>query len=113
MQHWFTDAERAALAAQGAAAGDDEGAIPLVRLFQPDGNGVWLISELDPQDADLAYGLADLGQGAPEAGAFMLSEVARIRGRLGLAVERDRSFRPGATLGQFARAAAVAGRIVR
>ncbi len=115
MQHWFTDAERIALASQGAAVGDDddEAAVPLVRLFQPDGTAAWLVSELDPHDGNMAYGLADLGQGVPEVGTFRLSDLALIRGRLGLRVERDRSFGPGATLGQHARAATAAGRIVR
>ena len=30
---------------------------PVVKLFTPDANATWLLVELDPGDADLAYGL--------------------------------------------------------
>ena len=113
MKEWFTDDERERLIAVGEQSLTDENIIPLIRLFQPDGSGVWLIGELDPADADFAYGLADIGVGAPEAGTFSLTEIASLRGALNLAVERDLAFVPRATLAELARWSSAAGRIVQ
>lgn len=112
MKTWFTPEERTLLLARGGERPDDAVTLPIVRLFQPDGPGVWLVSEIDPDDQDRAYGLADHGVGAPELGDFSLGELAGLRGRLGLAVERDRSFRPRLHLDKLARLAAEAGRII-
>ena len=113
MDRWFTDDERTRLLAAGRLGLDDDAIVPQVRLFQPDGAGVWLIGELDPARPDLAYGLADIGVGAPEVGTISLTEVAGLRGALNLAVERDIAFRPAASLAVLARWATAAGRIVR
>ncbi len=113
MKTWFNDNERERLLDAGAKGLADEWIVPLVRLFQPDGTGVWLIGELDPGDADLAYGLADIGIGVPEVGLFSLAEIADLRGALNLAVERDAGFVPGVNLAELARRATAAGRIVR
>ena len=40
---------------------DEPDHMPVVKLFTPDANCTWLISELDPDDPDLAFGLCDLG----------------------------------------------------
>lgn len=66
--------------------------VPVVKLFTPDGSATWLLTELNPDNPDLAFGLCDLGLGSPELGYVSLSEIASIRGRLGLPVERDRWF---------------------
>ena len=63
---------------------------PVVKLFQPDGAGTWLICSLDPRDPDLAFGLCDPGLGFPELGYVRLSELAELRGAMGLPVGRDR-----------------------
>lgn len=60
--------------------------IPLVKFFNPLGEGVWLATELD-EDGDTLFGLADLGE--PELGSFSLSEMAAVRLPLGLGIERD------------------------
>ena len=85
---------------------------PVVKLFTPDAGATWLLSELDPDEPDIAFGLCDLGVGCPELGSVRLSELAAIRGRLGLTVERDRSFKSKAPLSHYADAARKAGRIV-
>ncbi len=112
MQEWFSEEERALMLARGAERPDDIVTQPIARLFQPDGPGVWLLSELDPDDPDRAYGLCDPGLGAPELGDVSLRELAEMRGPLGLAVERDRAFRPRLALDELARLAVIAGRIV-
>jgi Protein of unknown function (DUF2958) len=65
---------------------------PVVKLFTPDANCTWLLSEIDTQDPDVAFGLCDLGMGCPELGSVSLSEIAAVRGPLGLPVERDTFF---------------------
>lgn len=64
--------------------------VPVVKLFTPDAACTWLLCEIDPEDEDIAYGLCDLGLGSPELGSARLSELATVRGALGLPVERDR-----------------------
>ncbi|MHC1547943.1 DUF2958 domain-containing protein [Phyllobacterium sp. K27] len=60
--------------------------VPLVRFFNPLGEGLWLATELD-EDGDTLFGLADLG--VPELGSFSLAEMASVRLPLGLGIERD------------------------
>lgn len=62
---------------------------PLVKLFTPDAGATWLLTEIDPGDHDHAFGLCDLGLVMPELGWVSLQELATVRGRLGLPVERD------------------------
>jgi hypothetical protein len=85
--------------------------VPVVKLFTPDAAATWLLTELDPADPDLAFGLCDLGLGSPELGYVRLSELERLRGRFGLPVERDRYFRPDLTLKTYADLAREAGAI--
>lgn len=84
---------------------------PVVKLFTPDAAAVWLLSELDHEDQDIAFGLCDLGLGSPELGAVRLSEIATVRGGLGLPVKRDLYFRADRSLRAYAEAARVSGRI--
>jgi hypothetical protein len=84
---------------------------PVVKLFTPDAAATWLLTELDPDEPDLAFGLCDLGLGAPELGYVRISELERIRGRFGLPLERDRYFRPDRTLKVYADLAREAGAI--
>ena len=85
--------------------------LPVVKLFTPDAGCTWLLSELDPEDTDIAFGLCDLGLGCPELGSVRISELESVRGRLGLPVERDRYFTPHRTLSAYARDAREQGRI--
>ena len=90
----LTEAQRRELTANGerSAAGEEIDPRPVVKLFTPDAGATWLLSELDPEDPDRAFGLCDLGLGCPEIGYVSLTELATVRGRLGLPVERDLSF---------------------
>ncbi|MEZ5661325.1 MAG: DUF2958 domain-containing protein [Burkholderiaceae bacterium] len=85
---------------------------PVVKLFTPDAGATWLLTEIDPDDHDHAFGLCDLGLGMPEIGWVSLGELATVRGRLGLPIERDLSFRAEKKLSAYARDARLAGRIV-
>jgi hypothetical protein len=84
---------------------------PVVKLFTPDAACTWLLSELDPEDTDIAFGLCDLGFGAPEMGSVRISEIAALRGRLGLPVERDLHFTGDKRLSSYADEARTAGSI--
>jgi hypothetical protein len=84
---------------------------PVVKLFTPWTSATWLLTELDPDNPDIAFGLCDLGQGAPELGYVRISELAAVRGPAGLKIERDTSFRAARTLQAYANEAHAYGRI--
>lgn len=75
---------------------------PVVKLFTPDASCTWLLTELDPEAPDIAFGLCDLGMGTPEIGRVSITELASVRGPLGLHVERDRYFTADKTLSGYA-----------
>jgi hypothetical protein len=76
--------------------------LPVVKLFTPDAGCTWLLTELDPADPDIAFGLCDLGMGFPELGAVSIGELEAVRGKLGLPVERDLHFVPTKTISAYA-----------
>jgi hypothetical protein len=84
---------------------------PVVKLFTPDAGATWLLTELDA-DGDTLFGLCDLGMGCPELGSVSLAEIASVRGRLGLPVERDLYWTASGPLSAYAAAADKAGCIV-
>jgi len=94
-----------------SAAGEDIDPMPLVKFFTPDAAATWLLTELDPEDPDIAFGLCDLGLGFPELGSVSLSELDSVRGRLNLPIERDRHFRATKTLSAYADDARAKGAI--
>jgi hypothetical protein len=85
--------------------------MPVVKLFTPDAGCTWLLTELDPEDPDIACGLCDLGVGCAELGSVRISEIEAVRGRIGLPVERDRFFNATKTLSAYAAEADKAGGI--
>lgn len=60
------------------SAGDSRDRRPVVKLFTPDASATWLLTELDPADPDLTFGLCDLGLGCPELGHVRLSELEAV-----------------------------------
>ena len=114
----LTQEQRALMRANGRASAEAiglDGKVadlkPVAKLFCPWGAATWKLSELDPEDPDIAFGLCDLGQGCPELGSVRLSELEALRGPGGLRIERDRWFRPERTLGGYAEDARQHGRI--
>ena len=85
---------------------------PVVKLFTPDAGATWLLTELDPDEPEIAFGLCDLGLGFPELGSVSLLELAQVRGKLGLPVERDEWFEADKPLSAYTEEASSAGRIV-
>ena len=96
----FTKAQKAQLVANGAS--QDPFNKPIVKWFTADANCTWLISEIDPNDNDMAFGLCDLGFGCPEMGSVYVPEVEALRGKFGLPVERDLHFTADKTLVEYA-----------
>ena len=83
----------------------------VVKYFTPDANATWyilegmpleshpctkqiLINDLDGREISdwVLFGLCDLGQGVREWGEVLLSQLVKVRGKLGLPVERDRYY---------------------
>ena len=122
MKTILTKALRAKLIDNGQAqraailnGGDDPQPIdpyPVVKLFTPDAGATWLLTELDPEDEDLAFGLCDLGLGEPELGYVRISELQALRGPLRLPVERDLHFEASRPISAYFQEARRAGRIV-
>lgn len=110
----LTESQRKKLIATGARRRTDADfdPHPVVKLFTPDAGATWLLSEIDPDDPDRAFGLCDLGLGFPELGYVSLSELATVRGTLGLPIERDLYFEPESTLAAYADHARLRRRIV-
>ncbi|MEP7113887.1 MAG: DUF2958 domain-containing protein [Ilumatobacteraceae bacterium] len=115
----LTESQRAQLIANGkrlhdAMQTDPEAVIdfrPVVKLFTPDAGCTWLLTEIDPDDTDRAFGLCDLGMGYPELGYVSLEELASVRGKLGLPIERDLHFAPAKPISAYVNEARALGRI--
>jgi len=102
----LTDDLRERLLANGCDRGADH--VPVVKFFNPLGEGVWLATELDA-DGDTLFGLADLGY--PELGSFSLGELASITLPFGMGIERDILFTGDFPISVWAEAARQAGSI--
>jgi hypothetical protein len=117
MSPLLTQAQRAQLLDNGrrqaAVKGtpDEIDFAPVVKLFDPCGAGTWLLTEIEPDDHDVAWGLCDLGMGFPEFGTVSLSELASIKGRLGLGIERDLYFEADKPISAYIEEAMKLGRI--
>lgn len=73
----------------GSTEGQEDPMV-IAKFFTPDSNWTWYVIEFDGEDA--FYGLVDGFE--KELGCFSLSELKKVRGGLGLPVERDRYFNP-------------------
>jgi hypothetical protein len=102
----LTDGLRERLLANGLERGADH--VPVVKFFNPLGEGVWLATELDA-DGDTLFGLADLGY--PELGSFSLEELTSIVLPFGMGIERDILFTGDFPISVWAEAARQAGSI--
>ncbi len=96
------------------AAGIEPGShdlVPVAKFFTPDGNCTWLITEFDPQTGNM-FGLCDLGHGSPELGYINYFELQKLRGKMGLPVERERYSTITTPLSKLAEHAMQHGRII-
>lgn len=102
----LTDELREQLLANGRQRDVDH--VPVVKFFNPLGEGVWLATELDA-DGDTLYGLADIGE--PELGCFSLEEMSSIQLPFGTGIERDILFTGDQPISVWSEAARQAGSI--
>jgi Protein of unknown function (DUF2958) len=82
---------------------------PVVKLFLPGTGFTWLLTELDPEDEDSAFGLCDLGMGFPELGYVYLPEILELS--TPFKVERDLNFEGKYPISVYASAARVVDHI--
>lgn len=92
----LTKANRKALPKLYAQSTKGDAAVAHVKFFTPDSNWTWYVTEFDGEDR--FFGLV-VGH-FTELGYFTLSEILKVRGQLGLPVERDRFFEP-TTIGEI------------
>jgi hypothetical protein len=102
----LTDDLRERLLSNGRDRGGDH--VPVIKFFNPLGEGVWLATELDA-DGDTLFGLADLGY--PELGSFSLEQLASIVLPFGMGIERDILFTGDFPISVWAEGAREAGSI--
>jgi hypothetical protein len=74
---------------------------PVVKLCTPNAQCTWLLTEINPDDQDTAFGLCDLGLGTPELGWVSLSDLASMRNHR-LPVERDLYFNGDKPISRYA-----------
>jgi hypothetical protein len=115
--HFITDEQFETLLANGRMAlayqdqDRDFDPLPVVKLFTPDAGATWLLTEIDPDAPEIAFGLADLGMGFPELGTVSLVGLTVVRGMMNLPIEQDLHFRARQPLSAYMREARLAGRI--
>lgn len=106
----LTVEDRVKLLVNALADGHDHE--PVCKLFTPDANATWLLTECDPDEPDRLFGLCDPGLGCPELGFVSLAEIMEVRGALGLPVKRDITFVADKPLSAYAEEARIKGYIV-
>ncbi len=63
-----------------------------IKLFTPDSSWSWYITEISKENYDICFGYV-VGL-ENELGYFSLNEIESVKGKWGLEVERDLSFKP-------------------
>lgn len=101
----FTAAQREQMVKNGSPEQRGKDHIPVAKLFLPGSACTWLLTEIDPEEPTLAFGLCDLGMGFPELGYVDLDEITSVKSRMGLYVERDLYFEAKYPLSVYASAA--------
>ncbi len=102
------DELRPRLLANGSDPGHDH--VPLIKLFDPTGPDAWLISEIQPYDPDVVFGLSCCG-GAVSVGPFNLAELHDLIRSYGFELRRDAQFAGRHPLSVYAEAARAQGAI--
>src|ERR1700748_2754990 len=109
----FTKSQYAQLIKNGSDRNPNKDYPPVVKLFMTNTACTWLISELDPENPDIAFGLCDLGMGCPELGSVSINELQQAQSpRKFRFLSRDTFFTGDYPLSVYARAAREADEIV-
>lgn len=85
--------EYAKLLDNGKPANRGKDHFPVVKLFLNGTACTWLLTEIEPENNSIAFGLCDLGMGFPELGYVDLNEIVQVKSKLGLSAERDLYFK--------------------
>jgi hypothetical protein len=108
----LTDSDRRKLLQNGALRRELEHSgkveadfYPVVKLHIPESGMTWLLTELYPDDPDVAFGLCNLGFGFPELGDVRISELESVRALNGTLVQHDPEFSAAKTLAEYAKRA--------
>lgn len=88
----FTEQQRTQLLSNGHEDNRDRDHAPEVKLTLPGTGCVWLLSEIDPDNPDIAFGLCDLGIGFPELGHVSVSELQSLLMWEDMPLQADRHF---------------------
>lgn len=88
----FTPAQIAKLRLNGTPENYDKDQVPVVKLFLPGTSCKWLLTQLDHEYEEIAFGLCDLGMGFPELGSVSLQELKSLTLLNLFKVERDIAF---------------------
>src|ERR1700688_3981658 len=91
----ITEAQYAKLLANGRAAraNNNIDPRPVVKLFTPGGYSRWLLTEIDPNGTDRAFGLCDLGYARPYLGYVHLNDLEGPHGQYALLTRPRRRLR--------------------
>ena len=114
----LTETQYAELLANGVAARDaadaglDLDPKPVVKLFTPHWYCRWLLTEIDPNFPQRAYGLCDSGDGRPYMGYVCLLDLEDVHGKLKFTVTPDSRFVADKPLSVYANIAYTRGLIV-
>lgn len=102
----FTDQQYQQLLKNGQPENTDQDHPPVVKLLIPGTACIWLLSEIDPDNKDIAFGLCDLGMGFPELGYVSLNELRQVSVPvLGFGVQRAAFFEATYPMSVYADAA--------
>lgn len=108
----FTKEQYQKLLDNGMPQNRDQDHPPVAKLFLPGSGATWLLSELDPDNTTIAFGLCDLGLGFPELGTVFTKELEELtHPHLGISIERDLHFEGKYPLSIYAEAARMTGHI--
>ena len=111
MTNLFTEPQLQQLLANASTDQSAKDHLPVVRLSLPGSNAAWLLTELGPDNTDLAFGLCDLGLGFPELGYLSMDELKDAAAYFGSTLFNDPDFAPRYPISIYARAARMAGAI--
>ena len=113
MEELFTKEQIDQLKSNGSPEHYDQDHAPVVMLTLPFTNCVWLLSEINPEQPDIAFGLCDLGMGYPELGYVSIYELLGLEDPvLGMRVCNNTLFKGEYPMSAYANAARAAEQIV-
>ena len=114
----ISETQYAELLANGRAARDAAEAglpfdpLPVVKLFPPHWYCRWLLTQIDPEYPQCAYGLCDAGDGRPYMGFVSLRDLEDVHGKFKFPVVADPHFVADKPVSIYANVAYTRGLII-